>query len=112
MNVIYAARNFQEKMFLLDIKYCTFNCNTCDKAFSQKDKLNIHLFTHENKFCQMEGFTEYNSIHEDENWQDKSNIVGIDDGKGSIKILLTIYEKDNIEGNVKGMERVYSYLFL
>ena len=32
---------------------------------------------------------------------DKCSIRGIDDGKGSIKILLTMYEKDNIECNVK-----------
>ena len=53
-------------------------------------------------FCyDLEGFIEYISILEDENWQDKCNVIGLDEGKGSIKIILTMYDKNNYEENAK-----------
>ena len=41
-------------------------------------------------------FLKYNAVLEEKNWEKQQNVVGIDYGKGSIKIVLTLHDEEKI----------------
>ena len=45
----------------------------------------------------IEGFIEYNAVLEGKDWTNYKNVIGIDYGKGSIKIVLTLHDEKKMK---------------
>ena len=53
-------------------------------------------------------FLKYHAMLEGKDWENQKNVIGIDYGKGSIKIILTLHDKtdhDNDDSETKKKER-------